>query len=217
MDIDAGKVLDALPGLVWTTRADGTSDCVNRRFREYSGLDSDAALGLGWQAAVHPHDLSAFLRSLTALPHSGAELETRLRRADGEYRWFACRSSGLCEQTDEKLRWCWLAVDADEAESGPDGARPDGRLRRFVDMMPTQVVFMTKSMELEFVNREVLEYYGQSLDELKRWSSAGKVSHPDDLPGIFAQLARLRALGEPWDNTSRSSTWCFASSRRAAR
>lgn len=203
MDIDAGSVLDALPGLVWTTRADGTSDFANRRFREYTGLDSDAARGLGWQAALHPDDLRAFVHSSDARPYFGTEIEGRLRRADGEYRWFACRPARLPEQARGQSHWCWLALDADEATTGPDCPQPDGRLRRFVDMMPTQIVFMTPSIELEFVNREVLEYYGKSCEELRLWASAGLVHHPDDLPGIFERLTRLRTHGEPWDDTSR--------------
>ncbi len=205
MEIDAASVLDALPGLVWTAQRDGTSSFVNRRFREYTGLASEAALGLGWQAAIHPQDLTPFLSAWADIERSGAvlELEVRLRRADGEYRWFACRPSRLAEDARGSERWCFLGLDADETGTGPDSPRPDGRLRRFVDTMPTQVVFMTPSFDLEFVNREVLDYYGKSLEELKHWTSAGKVSHPDDLAGIFERLTRLRNLGEAWDHTSR--------------
>jgi PAS domain S-box-containing protein len=205
MDIDVGGVLDALPGLVWTTQADGMCGYVNRRFREFTGLGFDAALGLHWQTAIHPDDLASFVSNWHAIVQSGvvSEIEGRLRRADGQYRWFAFRLSRVSEDAGGTQRWCWLGLDADEAVTGPDSPRPDGRLRRFLDMMPTQVVFMTPSLDLEFVNREVLDYYGKSLEELRQWASAGKVSHPDDLPGIFERLTRLRTLGEPWDNTSR--------------
>ena len=51
--IDFGGVVDALPALVWTTLADGRSDFVNRGWRDYTGLDLDDALDLGWQRAIH--------------------------------------------------------------------------------------------------------------------------------------------------------------------
>jgi PAS domain-containing protein len=63
MKIDFSAVVDALPGLVWTTQADGRSDFVNRGRRDYTGLDLDKAIDHGWQRAIHPDDLSSFVQS----------------------------------------------------------------------------------------------------------------------------------------------------------
>jgi PAS domain-containing protein len=52
MKIDFGGVVDALPGLVWTTQADGRSDFVNLGWREYTGLNLDEAIDHGWQRAI---------------------------------------------------------------------------------------------------------------------------------------------------------------------
>src|SRR5918992_1553761 len=83
------RVVDALPGLVWTTFADGQADFLNRRWCEYTGLEFDQALAHGWQAAIHPDDLPALLTGWMAIVASGeeGELEARLRRFDRGHPW----------------------------------------------------------------------------------------------------------------------------------
>ena len=117
MKIDFGGVVDALPGLVWTTQADGRSDFVNRGWREYTGLGLDEAIGHGWQAAIHPDDLTSFVESWDLIRQSGIgqEIDARLRRFDGQYRWFVFRPSPLPEDESSHPRWCWLGSYADES------------------------------------------------------------------------------------------------------
>ena len=90
-EVDLGRVVNALPALVWTTQGDGRSDFVNRYWCEYTGLGPDEALDHGWQRAIHPDDLTSFLDSWSDIRRSGVakEIDARLRRFDGEYRWFA--------------------------------------------------------------------------------------------------------------------------------
>jgi PAS domain S-box-containing protein len=119
MKIDFGGVVEALPGLVWTTQADGRSDFINRGWREYTGLGLDDAIGHGWQAAIHPDDLASFERSWDLIRQSGiaTEIDARLCRFDGQYRWFVFRPSPLPEDDSSHQRWCWLGPDADESAS----------------------------------------------------------------------------------------------------
>jgi PAS domain-containing protein len=56
---DLSRVVDALPGLVWTALPDGDIDFLNQRWSEYTGLSAEAGQGRGWQSAVHPDDLPA--------------------------------------------------------------------------------------------------------------------------------------------------------------
>src|SRR5277367_1087739 len=97
MESELSRVVDALPGLVWTALPDGQVDFVNRRWCDYTGLSPDEALGLGLKAAVHPEDLPALVERWSHSLASGepSEMEARLRRADGEYRWFLMRASPL--------------------------------------------------------------------------------------------------------------------------
>src|SRR3954453_5198055 len=82
------RIVDALPGLVWTALPDGQIDFLNQRWCEYTGLGIDKSLGHGWQAAVHPADLPGLLAGWRAVssPSGPVEAEARLRGSDGTYR-----------------------------------------------------------------------------------------------------------------------------------
>jgi PAS domain S-box-containing protein len=86
--------LDALPGLVWTMRPDGSADFLNQRWREYTGLSLAESVGWGWATAVSPDDRPGFLETWKRVLSSGApgEAIARLRRADGDDRWFMFRA-----------------------------------------------------------------------------------------------------------------------------
>ena len=201
---DVGDLADALPALLWTTRSDGASDFVNRRWREYTGLTLNQALDDGWRQAIHPGDLASFLAAWDDIRHSrvAKEIEARLRRFDGEYRWFVFRLAPPLKELNDAQRWCWLGIEADETATDADHPLPDARLRRFLDMLPTQVVFMTPDLRVEFVNRQVLDFYGMSLEELRLWYASGAV-HPEDVPETYARLSRLLTQGETFDGENR--------------
>ena len=72
---------------------DGSKEFLNKRWYEYTGLPQERGKGWGWKVVVHPDDLDRLIREWLALlndPKPG-ELETRIRRYDGEYRWFLIR------------------------------------------------------------------------------------------------------------------------------
>jgi len=76
--------------MAWSASADGAAQFFNRRWLDYASLAADQVQNWGWTAAVHPDDLSALVddwRTAIASSQSG-EIEARLRRFDGVYRWF---------------------------------------------------------------------------------------------------------------------------------
>ena len=196
-EIDLGRVVNALPALVWTTQGDGRCDFVNRHWCEYTGLGPDVALDHGWQKAIHPEDLTAFLESWRAIPRSGVvkEIDARLRRADGEYRWFVFRPT-VMEDVPGRGRWCWLGLHTDER------IETDGRMRRFFDVLPWQAGFLDKAGVLEFTNRQSLQDFGMTKKELEEWSRSG-IIHADDLERNAESLATKMASGELWDHEIR--------------
>lgn len=198
MEINLGGVVDALSALIWTTRGDGRSDFVNRGWRQYTGLGAEASQGLGWQAAIHPEDIGEFLETWDVIRQTGADKEIyiRLRRFDGEYRWFTLRPSLDPERAGPEPRWCWLAMDADE------GPVTDGRLRRLFDMLPIQAAFLNQAGTSEFSNRQVLHDYDMTLEQLAAWQTSGAI-HQDDHPIVYEQLERLMTTGQMYDATIR--------------
>ena len=95
MDNNLGQIVDALPGLVWTARPDGSVEFLNTRWLEYTGLTHEDVSALGWQSAIHADDVSDLLKRWASICASGkpGDMEARLRRHDGQYRWFLFRAS----------------------------------------------------------------------------------------------------------------------------
>ncbi len=107
---------DSVPVLVWTTRADGHCDYLNERWYEYTGQGLEQALGVGWFDAVHHGDRGPIGRLWERSLRSGEPLEAeyRLRRHDGEYRWFSARATPQRNAAGEIDRWFGTSSDVDE-------------------------------------------------------------------------------------------------------
>ncbi len=103
MDITAAKetedrtrlIIDTVPAQIWTETPEGVVDFVNRRWIDYTGMTLEQAVGSGWNRMVHPDDIERVLSKWRKLIAEGKprEIESRLRRSDGEYRWFLSRCS----------------------------------------------------------------------------------------------------------------------------
>ena len=108
--------IDNIPAIVARYRRDGSPDFVNQTWRTYTGLSSDILRGQRWAVAVHPDDLPRLEAAWRAhLPTEQAfEIEQRLRRADGEYRWFLFRRVPLCDENGEVIRWYAAAHDIED-------------------------------------------------------------------------------------------------------
>ena len=108
--------IDAIPVLAWCTRPDGWNEFLNQRWLDYTGLTIEEAQGWGWKVAIHPDDLPQLLDVWQGLLVSGksGELEARLRRADGVYRWFLFRVEPLRDPQGTILKWYGTNTDIDD-------------------------------------------------------------------------------------------------------
>jgi PAS domain S-box-containing protein len=108
--------VDTIPGLVWTSRVDGHIDFLNQRWRDYTGLSLDEASGWGWQQAVLPEDLPGLLAYWSSVLASAdpGETEARLRRHDGEFRWFLFRAVPLLDASGTVLKWYGTNTDIED-------------------------------------------------------------------------------------------------------
>jgi PAS domain S-box-containing protein len=103
----------ALPALLFSTTADGRIDYVNDRFFEYGGIARETPLAPAWQRIVHKDDLPRVLASWDESVHTGRDLniQCRLRRADGVYRWFKGYATQLCDERRGVRKWLGVALD----------------------------------------------------------------------------------------------------------
>src|SRR6202041_4112942 len=92
---DARLVIDTIPALAWSARSNGSADFFNQRWLDYTGLSVEQARDWGWTAALHPDDLKTLVDYWKSVLASGqpGEIEGRLGRFDGMYRWFLFRAT----------------------------------------------------------------------------------------------------------------------------
>src|SRR2546430_10403366 len=85
-----GRVIDAIPGFVWSALPDGKVEFCNQRWLDYTGMSLDEVRGEELAAAIRSQDKSDFVEKWQAAFTQGEsfEAEARMRRADGCYRWF---------------------------------------------------------------------------------------------------------------------------------
>jgi PAS domain S-box-containing protein len=208
MQSEFSRVIDALPGLVWTSLPDGSIDYFNQRWREYTGRGLDDAYGVGWQAAIHPEDLPDLLeRWRSTLAGKPREMEARVRRFDGEYRWFLFNASPLTEPSGQIGKWCGVITDIDRrkhyrARWWLSKLAREGHFRSIVDGIEALAALVKPTGAVEHVNSHALEYFGATLEELKEWATAGTV-HPDDLPAVLAAWKASDETGQPYNVLAR--------------
>jgi len=124
------QMIDAMPQLVWSTPPDGQTDIFNRRWFEYTGLSLENSVGNRWALVVHPDDREAAATRWRQSLETGEpyEIEYRLRRYDGQYRWFLARGHAVRDETGSVFRWygtCTEIQSQKEAETGLRRANED--------------------------------------------------------------------------------------------
>jgi PAS domain S-box-containing protein len=120
------RIINTIPALAWSTRPDGAAEFFNQRWLDYTGLASEQAEGWGWKVAIHPDDLDRMLSYWCAAIATGepAEIEGRLRRSDGEFRWFLFRANAVRDESGAIVKWYGTNTDID------DRKRAEERVRR---------------------------------------------------------------------------------------
>lgn len=104
---------EAMPQMVWITRADGWKIYFNQQWMDYTGLTLAESLGHGWNKPFHPDDQQRALDAWQQAMATGHtySLESRLRRADGVYRWWLIRGAPLKDATGNIVKWFGTCTD----------------------------------------------------------------------------------------------------------
>jgi len=107
---------DLVPQMVWTADATGWIDWYNHRWYEYTGATRDEAIGWGWQRAHHPDDYPRMMHDWPRSIATGEpfELESRIRKRDGTFRWFLLRAEPMRDAGGAIVRWYGTNTDLDD-------------------------------------------------------------------------------------------------------
>src|SRR5882762_4071350 len=175
MDITAAKeaedriqlIIDTVPVTIWTTRADGRCDFVSQRWLDYTGLTLEQALGCSWTQAVHPDDIEqTLIRWRAALPEAKpVEAEIRIRRFDGQYRWFLSRAFPLRDRSGHVVGWAGNDIDIhDRRQAAERLRRSEAYLQEAQRLGHIGCFVRDMSSRITFVSAELLRIFGLCSD-----------------------------------------------------
>lgn len=110
------QVIDAIPAMAWSAHPDGAGEFFNKHYLDYVGLPAEHVMDWGWTAAVHPDDLENLSLTWQQMRESETpgEGEVRLRRHDGEYRWFLFRANPVRDESGRVIKWYGMNIDITE-------------------------------------------------------------------------------------------------------
>jgi PAS domain S-box-containing protein len=191
----------SIPGLVNTMSPSGELESANQRWLDYHGKTLDEMKAWQTSDVIHPDDLPRAAAAWKQSVETGQpfENEYRIRRADGVYRWFQGRSLPLRGSNGRIIRWYSLITDIDDRKLAEEALRcSEQSLRLIVDSIPGLVATMNAAGEAQLLNRQLLEYFGRTPEELKSWATSDLV-HPDDLPRVIAAHTGSIESGHPYN------------------
>jgi PAS domain S-box-containing protein len=157
-------VIETIPAMVWTASPDGAVDFVNGRWLEYIGLSWEEFRVRGWASLIHPEDLPKSEEYWEATIASGqpAQIEHRVRRADGQYRWLLARGVPLRNELSQIVKWYGTATDIDNRKRAEETLRQSAKE---LQALSRRLVELQESERRELA-RELHDRIGQSLTAL---------------------------------------------------
>jgi PAS domain S-box-containing protein len=147
--------IDTIPAFAWSARPDGAADFLNQHYLDYTGLSSAQAKGMGWTVAVHPDDLDGLTSTFRAILASGVagQTEARLRRQDGEYRWFLFRANPLHDESGRVAKWIGINTDIEDRKRAETELRAnERRYRELFNSVPVALFELDSSRRTEILD-----------------------------------------------------------------
>src|SRR6202140_695464 len=200
-------VIDTVPSFLWTSLPDGSKEYLNKRWYEYTGLTLEQGQGWGWKVVVHPDDLERLVREWLALvdARKPGELETRIRRYDGEYRWFLIRVVPQLDAEHNLVRWFGSNTDIEDRKTAEKKLLEDEReLRRITDAIPQTIVVQDPSGHPLYANQAVLDYTGLTMQDVVASDFRARIFHPEDLERLRGERQAALARGLPFEIEQRA-------------
>jgi len=193
MDITSAKeaedrtrlIIDTVPAQLWTETPEGVVDFVNRRWIDFTGMTLEQAVGWGWTNMVHPDDIERVLSKWRTLISEGKprEIESRLRRSDGTYRWFLSRCCPLVDRSGHILGWYGSDTDIhDRKEAEETLRRSEGYLAEAQRLSHTgSWAWAPATHDITYLSEECYRVLGFDLHEgLPRIETFFQRIHPND-------------------------------------
>jgi formate hydrogenlyase transcriptional activator len=123
--LDVQVLVDSIPALIHTARPDGHVEYFNKRWLDYLGVSLDEVAGWNWTVFIHPDDVEGILTKWRASLATGEifEHETRVRKANGDYRWMFHRKVPLRDANGNIVKWYGSSLDINERKTAEEAFR----------------------------------------------------------------------------------------------
>ncbi len=189
---ESREIVDSIPAMAWSAHADGTPEFFNRQYLDYVGLSAKDVSAWGWTGTVHPDDIDQFVAAWQRSIASGlpGEAEARVRRGDGEYRWFLQRAKPLRDEAGNIAKWYGINTDIEARK------RAETELRRAYDSF-TQAQrlsqtgsFITDLHEQHTWSEEAHRILGLERGTKITMQAIRELIHSDDLPSFESAISR---------------------------
>ena len=162
-------IIDTTPALLHSAVPEGSLDYLNQGWLTFLGVPLEEVLGWRWTRFIHAEDREAFVAKWREALATGEpfEAESRVRRADGQYRWVLHRKVPLRDAGGTIVKWYGSSIDIEDRKQAEERARRQEReLRQIVDLIPHHVVVVTPDGTGLYGNQVMLDYYGLTLEDV---------------------------------------------------
>src|SRR3984893_12529876 len=206
-------LVDSIPALIHTARPDGYLDYFNKPWLDYLGATLDEVTGWKWRAFVHPEDVEGIVAKWRACLATGEifEYETRVRRANGEYRWMFHRKVPLRDPTGNIVKWYGSSLDINERKTAEE------QLRRNAQELQRSEFYLAEGQRLAHMGSWAFDldgfyYWSPELFRMHGLNPASKPPslqeyldrvHPHDRESMADLVQGILAKASPFDATKR--------------
>jgi PAS domain S-box-containing protein len=192
---------ESLPQLVWTCRGAGQCDYLSPQWVEYTGIPEVEQLGFAWLERLHPDDRDGAAAEWNKAVESNKpfDVEFRIRRKDGVYRWFKTRAIAFRDSKGQIVRWFGTSTDIESLKRAEEKLREsEERFQTMANSMP-QLAWIAKADGYIFwFNRRWYEYTGTTPEQMEGWGWQ-IVNDPAVLPKVMENWMGSIASGQSFE------------------
>jgi PAS domain S-box-containing protein len=196
------RLAEAMPQMAFLADAKGQIIYFNRRHYEYFGVDPDAE-SYDWakQSLHHPDDIARTIEHWEGCVATGQlyQIEYRLRRSDGEYRWHLGRAVPLRNNRGEITQWLGTNTDIHEQKVINQKLQEnEAKFRTIADAMPQMVWSTLADGYHDYFNRRWYEFTGtqEGMTDGQGWN---EMFHPDDQERAWDTWRHSLETGDPYE------------------
>ena len=194
-------VVNLAPQFVWICSNEGLNTYFNDRWFQYTGLTPEQSYGRGWNTRFHPDDKQT---AWEAWNHATATAETytvesRLRAADGTYRWFLMRGEPVRGEDGGIVKWFGTCTDIDDMKRVQAELREsEERFQAMANGIPQLAWMAEADGHIFWYNQRWYDYTGTTFEKMEGWGWQS-VHDPEMLPRVLERWKGSIARGEPFE------------------